>query len=179
MAEAEPGGLMACSPEILTELIEAAKTDETIALKLEHAGLVRDPSGAIFVPTPSGPGAHDDREWAATLAQGRAAVGPDPEDEDFEQPKGILSAHLRDEPKTFTGGAMQPAVIFNKPDKWPWDVPPNAEEWRTEQCRMFARSLGRTKSHRDLRSLETDHRDLRGMRGALGGVSGAHGNGLH
>ncbi len=115
MAEAEPGGLMACSPEILTELIEAAKTDETIALKLEHAGLVRDPSGAIFVPTPSGPGAHDDREWAATLAQGRAAVGPDPEDEDFEQPKGILSAHLRDEPKTFTGGAMQPAVIYGDP----------------------------------------------------------------
>ena len=69
MAEAEPGGLMACSPEILTELIEAAKTDETIAAKLEHAGLKRDPSGAMYVETPSGPGAHDDREQAALLAQ--------------------------------------------------------------------------------------------------------------
>ena len=38
---------------------------------------------------------------------------------------------------------MAPAFI-NIPEKWPWDVPPNAEEWRTEQCRMFARSLGRT-----------------------------------
>jgi hypothetical protein len=38
-ADAEPGGLMACSPELLTELIELAKTDEAVKATLVHAGI--------------------------------------------------------------------------------------------------------------------------------------------
>lgn len=39
LADAEPGGLMACSPELLAEFKEATKTDSTIAETLNHAGV--------------------------------------------------------------------------------------------------------------------------------------------
>jgi hypothetical protein len=42
MAEAEPGGLMACSPELLAEMKEAAKTDSGVATTLHMAGVELD-----------------------------------------------------------------------------------------------------------------------------------------
>lgn len=42
MAESEPGGLMACSPELLTEMKEGAKTDGGVAAKLHLAGVELD-----------------------------------------------------------------------------------------------------------------------------------------
>ena len=39
LADAEPGGLMACSPELLEVLKEAAKTDEGVAERLRYAGV--------------------------------------------------------------------------------------------------------------------------------------------
>ena len=44
LADAEPGGLMACSPELLKEFKEAAKTNEHVAEVLRHAGVqIPDP----------------------------------------------------------------------------------------------------------------------------------------
>lgn len=51
-AEAEPGGLMACSPELLTELKEAAKTDAGVALTLRLAGVELGTPVPNEVPTP-------------------------------------------------------------------------------------------------------------------------------
>lgn len=42
LADAEPGGLMACSPELLTEFIEMAKTDSGVAETLTRAGVKLD-----------------------------------------------------------------------------------------------------------------------------------------
>ena len=42
LAEAEPGGLMACSPEILGHMLEDAKTDQATAYKLHLAGVELD-----------------------------------------------------------------------------------------------------------------------------------------
>lgn len=43
LAETEPDGLMACSPELLTEFKEQAKTDMSMAAKLFFAGVELDP----------------------------------------------------------------------------------------------------------------------------------------
>jgi len=42
IAEEEPGGLMACSPEILAAMLEGAKTDHAAALTLHQAGVKLD-----------------------------------------------------------------------------------------------------------------------------------------
>ena len=50
MADAEPGGLMACSPELLEELIVLAGEDPRIASTLRAAGI--DPRGVEKVVVP-------------------------------------------------------------------------------------------------------------------------------
>lgn len=42
LGDAEPGGLMACSPELMAEFKEMAKTDPAVAATLERAGVKAD-----------------------------------------------------------------------------------------------------------------------------------------
>ena len=57
-------------------------------------------------------------EWAATLAQGRWRSGLTRRMRDFEQPKGILSAHLRDEPEDVHGRRdANSVVIYGDPKR--------------------------------------------------------------
>jgi len=50
LADAEPGGLMACSPEILAELKILARADPAIAATLELAGIKPEHVEKIVIP---------------------------------------------------------------------------------------------------------------------------------
>jgi hypothetical protein len=62
LADAEPGGLMACSPEILAELKIMAGTDPAIAATLELAGIKPEHVEKVVV--------HVSRGWREAVAKG-------------------------------------------------------------------------------------------------------------
>lgn len=80
LSEEEPGGLMACSPEILTDMLEAAKTDPATAATLHLAGVKLDRSilarwGLEYIKTGEMSG---DKEKAASAgSEKEAATGDD------------------------------------------------------------------------------------------------------
>ena len=80
MAEAEPGGLMACSPELLREMKEQAKNDGGVAAKLHLAGVELDREilvrwGLVENKLEDQDGATDDFAGRAEKREGGGIVG--------------------------------------------------------------------------------------------------------
>lgn len=86
LADVEPGGLMACSPELLAEFEEMAKTDPAVATTLERAGVNVGSGGgmedAAAASKRQGVAAPDTRPSAAAPDGAPAGSSPAPSPSD-------------------------------------------------------------------------------------------------
>jgi len=76
VADAEPGGLMACSPEILAELKILAGTDPAIAATLELAGIKPEHVEKAVVFPPDFPGIEINMQRRQLLRDGEPCSHP-------------------------------------------------------------------------------------------------------